>query len=433
MLIGKSKVLCVGFYILVLHLIACGSGGGGDSPTPTASVPNISVTGTLDFGGVVLNSFSEQTVEVRNTGNANLAIQQITLTGAGFTISNDTCSVQTIAPSSACSLRVRYTPPNVPGSSPSSGTLSIPSNDPDNGTAIVRLSAVGYSLRVWISNVSSTNNCTDFHVDLTVSNPASNIRLDNLLDPNYFGLYLNGIQRAITPPITNQFPTPVSFVLALDWSPSTDPVRTQIQAGAVSFINQMGVQDEAAVLKFSGRGGEQFYPPANALLSGATGKPQLINFINDLAYIQFTGTALYDAVYSSIYRTSTSGMNTRKAVVVLSDGVDEPGAGVGNSTRTLDEVIAYAVSLDIQVFTIFYVGIGQTGNASIMERMARETGGQSFDAQTANFADIFQQISYMLGNTYSINFTSPVPTCSGTITAEVRYQGLIGADSISFP
>jgi hypothetical protein len=104
----------------------------------------------------------------------------------------------------------------------------------------------------------------------------------------------------------------------------------------------------------------------------------------------------------------------------------------------LDQVIANAIQKGVPVFTIYYVdpviGASSDGYRQNMQRLATETGGQYYDALTADFASIFQQISNTLSNKYTINYTSS--TCSGIISLDVRvdWNGLYGQDprTVSF-
>jgi hypothetical protein len=60
------------------------------------------------------------------------------------------------------------------------------------------------------------------------------------------------------------------------------------------------------------------------------------------------------------------------------------------SARSLDEVIANAVSKNVAIFTI---GIGGSINRPVLEQMANETGGLFYAANTSqNLATIYQQL-----------------------------------------
>ena len=412
---------CVAFTLLML--LACGGGGGGDAPAPTPT-PNISLSQTShDFAGIVLDNSKDTTYEIKNTGNANLKIGQILPLNLPFSIATDTCSLATLTPSQTCSLGIRFSPTS---QGPYTATLSIPSNDPDSSTVNVGLSGVGYGLNVWINKVNPAS-CPSISVDVTVTDPRSNSRLGSLTQGN-FTLYQNGQLQSITAtPI--QYPSPVSVVLALDWSASVANVRPQIQSAANSFIDQLLIDDEAAICKFGGV--IEFFPSTAPLFKAADfqGKADLSSYIYS-SFVPGTYTHLYDAVYQSIDRAA-QGAKGKLAVIVLSDGNDESG-DIGGPVYTLDQVIARANQKAIPIFTIYYVDEPTyIGKPEIMQRLASETGGQFYNALGADFTIIFQQISNVLSNKYTLNYTAS--TCTGTISVRADWAGLYGQDSISFP
>jgi len=107
--------------------------------------PDISVTPTShDFGSLDVGSSSPaQTFTVNNTGDADLLVGTIYLTGTNvteFSIQNNNCSSHTIAPSGSCTLEVVFSPTSE-GSK--SANLSISSNDPDTPQSYVQLTGVG--------------------------------------------------------------------------------------------------------------------------------------------------------------------------------------------------------------------------------------------------------------------------------------------------
>jgi VWFA-related protein len=405
---------------LLLMLPACGGGGGGGAPPPPPT-PNIHLAqSNIDFAGIVLVNSADRTFEISNTGNANLKIGHILQPNLPFSIYSDTCSNATLTPSQTCSLKVRFSPTS---QGPLTATLSIPSNDPDSSTVSISLSGVGYGLNVWINKVNLTG-CPSISMDVTVTDPRSNSLL-MLLTKDNFKLSQNGQLQNITATLI-QYPSPVSLVLAIDASGSTVNILSDIRAAANSFIANLNDGDWAAICNFHMT--IDFYPASAPLLIAvdAAGKTALKAYIN--AIVPGDGTALYDAVLQSVDRAAL-GTTVKRAVIVLSDGVDT------SSVNTLNQVIANAVQKGIPVFTIFYIdpnyGGGSYGKTEIMQRLASDTGGQYYNSNTVDLAAIFQQISNVLSNKYTLNYTSS--TCSGTNSLNVRADdystGLYGQDS----
>lgn len=410
---------------LLLMLLACGggasSGGGGTVPTATPA-PNIHLAqSTVNFAGVVVDNSADRALEIRNTGDMNLKIEQISQPDSPYSIISDTCSNVTLTPSQSCSLGIRFSP-TIQGSS--TAILSIHSNDPNASAESIQLSGDGYGLNVWINNVD-TASCPSISADVTVTDPR-NYSLLNSLTRDNFRLYQNGQLQNINVTAI-QYPSPVSLVLTLDWSGSTVNVISFIQAAANNFINQLSNGDWAAICKFSTA--IEFFPLTSPpfIAGDNQGKAALNAYINT----PFTvgETAFHDAVFQSIDRAA-QGTTDKRAVIVLSDGEDT------YSVKTLDQVIAYAIQQGIPVFTIFYVDPNYVGfdyqrYTQIMQRLAVETGGQYYNSDTGNLTDVFRQISNVLSNKYTLTYISP--TCPGTISLDVRadWSGSYGQDSRS--
>lgn len=97
------------------------------------SAPNIAaIPASYNFGSVSLgNQSPARTFTISNTGTLALIPGAITLTGtdaSAFSIQDDTCSGQTLAPAGTCDLQVVFAPTTV---GRKSAALSIASNDPD--------------------------------------------------------------------------------------------------------------------------------------------------------------------------------------------------------------------------------------------------------------------------------------------------------------
>ena len=113
--------------------------------------PDISVTpNPVPFGNVNVGGTSDQTVTIKNDGNANLVVGTITQPTQPFSKYNDNCSGQTIAPNSTCTVTYRFAPTT---SGSFSSSSNIPSNDPDENPAIVSLNGVGVVETVSIPNI----------------------------------------------------------------------------------------------------------------------------------------------------------------------------------------------------------------------------------------------------------------------------------------
>ena len=133
------------------------------------SQPNISVSPpSRDFGSMDISSTSTQTFTINNTGNADLEIGTISITGTDaseFTIQNDNCSGRTIAPSGACTVDVVFSPTSAGAKS---ANLTIPSNDPGIPTLNVALNGTGVIIVKGDINADGSVDLTDTILALQV-------------------------------------------------------------------------------------------------------------------------------------------------------------------------------------------------------------------------------------------------------------------------
>jgi VWFA-related protein len=133
----------------------------------------------------------------------------------------------------------------------------------------------------------------------------------------------------------------------------------------------------------------------------------------DLPDIKMPGAGGGTLLYSAVRQASVQLMRTqqgRKAFVVLTDGND-----VGSNV-TLNDAIESAQRAGTLVYCIlfsdesYYGGFGGGRGKSVLEKLARETGG-GFFAVTKNrtIDQIFQAIESELRSEYSIGFVSDQP------------------------
>ena len=109
-----------------------------DFQTPAQLDISISPT-SYNFGNIAVGSTKIQAFTITNTGSVDLVIGNLSITGMNaseFSIQNDNCSGQTIAPSRTCTVDVKFSPTSTGAKS---ATLNIPSNDPDKNPLSVSL------------------------------------------------------------------------------------------------------------------------------------------------------------------------------------------------------------------------------------------------------------------------------------------------------
>lgn len=114
------------------------SGTSTEPPPPPA--PRIEVRPlSLSFGEVTLGTTADRTVEVRNTGTANLQVSGLSTNNAAYSVVSPAMPA-TVAPGNAITVTVRFAPT---AEQPESGDLTITSDDADAPTVAVALSGTG--------------------------------------------------------------------------------------------------------------------------------------------------------------------------------------------------------------------------------------------------------------------------------------------------
>ncbi len=139
------------------------------------------------------------------------------------------------------------------------------------------------------------------------------------------------------------------------------------------------------------------------------------------------GTAFYDSIYYSVTDKLAS-ESGRRALLVFSDGEDN------SSSHDMMTAIETAQAANVLVYTIRYTE-KQHGHLTarnqygirVMDRIAKETGGQAIDAETTDPKTYFQQIAEELRTSYELAYYPTNPLPDGTfrkITIRPKQPGL---------
>ncbi len=188
---------------------------------------------------------------------------------------------------------------------------------------------------------------------------------------------------------------PLSVVITLDTSGSMKKRLVQAQAAAVQFLGLLGAGDSAQVISFARQVTVQ--TPMSSSREAAETAIQATTARGD--------TALYDALYESIRLAGAR--PGRRAVVLLSDGVDDDGTGRPLSKRTVPEVLALARQVNVPVYC---VGLGSELDEAVLTEIAARSGAQYFNApEPTELASLYSRIGEQLSGQYAISYTSNLP------------------------
>jgi VWFA-related protein len=185
----------------------------------------------------------------------------------------------------------------------------------------------------------------------------------------------------------------VSIVLALDASGSMRRSAQAVMDAARGFVKALRPKDSLSVLMFADEAkfSHEFSTDRDLSLKAIDG------------YVANGGTALFDSLVLSLARLKT--VNSRRAVVVVTDGRDEdnPGTGPG-STHRFDDVVAHVRETGA---TVFGVGIGANVDRKTLEEAAALSGGQAyFPADVSALAAEYERIVENLRRRFLLSYDS---------------------------
>lgn len=123
--------------------------------------------------------------------------------------------------------------------------------------------------------------------------------------------------------------------------------------------------------------------------------------------IRTAGTAFYDAIYYSSIQMLANTEGGRRALVIFSDGEDN------SSAHHMLDAIEAAQTNNALLFCVRYTEIRDHRlnarnkyGTSVMARIARETGGNDYDAREKGLADNFREIGEQLRSAYELGYHS---------------------------
>ena len=210
---------------------------------------------------------------------------------------------------------------------------------------------------------------------------------------------------------------PITIALVIDSSGSMRADMKSVQEAAINFVNEaVRVEDQVMVVDFDER--------INFLVDYTNNLQMVIDAIKQVRPDR--GTALYDAVYATMERLRF--LPERKAVVLLSDGVDTKyfGGGPASKHDYLD-VLEMAQRQDIVIYTI---GLKRREPIAemVLRRWAQETGGRTYLLyDIKDLKDVYARIGEDLRSQYVICYSPTNKNWDGQwreITVLTKRNGL---------
>lgn len=211
--------------------------------------------------------------------------------------------------------------------------------------------------------------------------------------------------------------TPLSAVLTLDTSGSMKRRLSDAQAAAKSFLTMLQSQDKVQVIRFS-RDVKTIYP------LGADRRAAEVAIDGTVAR---GDTALWDALYASV--ESLREVAGRKAIILLSDGVDDDGTGKPLSKRSVAGVLALARQVNVPIYAI---GLGTELDELALKKVAGETGALYLNAvEASELTRLYDSIGRQLAGQYTISYTSNLPADGSEHRVQLKVGESTGTKSYS--
>lgn len=206
------------------------------SCTGVRSYINVSSTGPLNFGNVLIGSTSNIGFTISNLNNANATTLNATLSTPASQFSTTVTTISNLAPGGSQALNVRCTPNS---ETTFNGTLTISSDDPDVPTINVALTCTG--VKPEITKVQPPGSSIDFG-DVQVST-TSGARTVQLRNDGSSDLVISAVSRIGTNP--TQFghtnPGALPFTIApgasANWSVTCSPSSIGSKTATLRFAN----------------------------------------------------------------------------------------------------------------------------------------------------------------------------------------------------
>ena len=239
-------------------------------------------------------------------------------------------------------------------------------------------------------------------------------RMVNDLTASDFKVYENSVLQNVQ--VFKHADIPVSMGIVIDDSGSMKEKRPAVNAAALAFVETSNPQDQVFVVNFNDTA--YIDTPGDF----ASNMEDLRGALEKIA--SQGGTALYDAVYTSLDHLRL-GNRDKKVLLVITDGVDN------ESRYTLDELLRYAQESNVMVYTIGLLGEEDTQSKLFshlshddhkakkdLELLSKDTGGQAYFPHSLDEVNsTCHEIAHDIRNQYTLAYYPTNKAFDGTFRA----------------
>lgn len=246
-------------------------------------------------------------------------------------------------------------------------------------------------------------------LDVTVVDQSNNPVMD--MTKNNFQIFEDKVPQEIQ--FFTREQVPVSIVFTIDTSGSMRSKLDTVIKASSNLVKESKAGDEMAIIEFKDQ---------PELLEEFTGDTQdVIDTLQSL--VASRQTAMLDALYLGADYASKEGKNRRKAVIIVTDGLDK------DSYYKFNEVVDHLREADVQVYLIGFTNdldkdstlfskSPKTKAEGLLTKLAEETGGKAFfPKELSEVHTVAQQISTDLRTQYAIGYYPTNSKKDGTFRA----------------
>ncbi|MDX6382791.1 MAG: Ca-activated chloride channel, partial [Blastocatellia bacterium] len=249
-----------------------------------------------------------------------------------------------------------------------------------------------------------------------------------------FLIYEDGVEQSLS--YFASVERPFTVALMLDVSGSTQSQLSQIREAANTFVSRLRSSDRMMAITFDGK--------INVLTEAESVSAIRRSKLHIPAVTD--GTVLYDAVNFALKRMA--GIEGRKAIVLMTDGVDQ------NSVVTLKSTLNDISEQDVLIYTVQYNTLpqlpqrlsviknekarrkiqeklmkGYATSEPYLRTLAEKTGGRFYRADDlSDVGPAFEAITAELGVQYSLGYYPKKSSGAGSergIKVRVRYPNMV--------
>jgi Ca-activated chloride channel homolog len=221
------------------------------------------------------------------------------------------------------------------------------------------------------------------------------------LQQKSFKVFENGVEQPIK--IFKREDVPISLGIIIDNSGSMREKRQKVETASLDLVRASNPQDEVFIVNFNDD------PYLDVPLTSDIKKME-----EGIARIDSRGgTAMRDAIDSSMTYLKKEGHRQKKVLLVITDGNDNA------SNVSLEKLVNRAQQNEVVVYSIGLLNEEEHREARLAKRaldsISRDSGGLAFYPKSASEVDaIALQVAHEIRNQYTIAYSPTVPEMDGS-------------------